>query len=299
MQLTVQTEQLTFSFAGERPVLEAIDLQIPAGAVFGILGPNGAGKSTLMKLLLGLLPPDSGRVLLFNQPMGRDPALFGRIGVLIEEPRLYPHLSGRDNLRVFAAYRGIGAPRVEEVLAIVGMHKAAARLVRHYSTGMKQRLAISLALLGDPDLLFLDEPTNGLDPQGIAEVRRLVLELQRRYGKTILLSSHILSEIEQACTHVGILDRGRLRFQGALSELRRPAGRTLLLETDNAEAARRVLSATGRELLLLDAERLQVSIGGRVEVPALIDALRASGIAVFQARLEERRLEDYFLEMLD
>ena len=300
MKSIVRTEQLTFSFAGGRPVVDGVDLQIPAGAVFGILGPNGAGKSTLMKLLLGLLRPQRGRVEVFGEEVERAPALFERIGVLIEEPRLYLHLSGRDNLRVFATYRGIGERRLEEVLSLVRLQRVAGRRVRHYSTGMKQRLAIALALLPDPGLLILDEPTNGLDPQGIAEVRELVKDLHRRHEKTILLSSHILSEIEQLSTHVGILHEGCLRFQGTLPELRRrrPIGRTLLLETDGAEAAARLLRQQGRKITLLDAERLRLPVEGRAEVPPLLDALRRAGIAVYQAQLEEGRLEDYFLEIL-
>ena len=282
-------------------MISAVDLEVPEGTAYGILGPNGAGKSTLMKLLLGLLRPQRGVVWLYGASPGDSPAVFQRIGTMIEHPRLYTHLSGRNNLRVFATYRNIDEERIDEVLSAVGMQYAADRLVRHYSTGMRQRLGIALALLPDPDLLLLDEPTNGLDPQGIAEMRRLLQRLHRQEGKTLLVSSHILSEVEQMCTHIGILHEGLLRFQGSLRELREQAGtkRLLSLETGDGPAARQVLNAANYMVQEVNGNQLRVHVESRDRIPELIDLIRKENISLYQVQQEDGRLEDFFLQLTE
>lgn len=301
MPLAVETDQLGFQFSKEEMIIRAVDLKVPQGIAYGILGPNGAGKSTLMRLLLGLLRPRSGSVRIYGKNPTASLGVFRRIGAMIEDPRLYPHLSGRDNLRVFATYRNIPFARIGEVLAVVRMEYAADRLVRHYSTGMRQRLGIALALLPDPDLLLLDEPTNGLDPQGIAEMRRLIQRLHREAGKTVLVSSHILSEVEQMCTHVGILHQGQLRFQGTMEALRKEGGsrRLVLLETGDGAAARQLLTAASYEVVEGDGNQLRVRIDDRTTIPALIDLIRNNNIALYQVRPEEDRLEDFFLRITE
>lgn len=301
MGLDIATEDLSFQFSPRTPVIESVDLRVPEGAAYGILGPNGAGKSTLMKLLLGLLRPGQGTVRLFGSRVGEGPDLFEQVGVLIESPRLYTHLSGRQHLNVFATYRNLPPAAVDEVLKIVGLSYAADQLVRTYSTGMRQRLGIALALLPDPDLLILDEPTNGLDPQGIAEVRRLLQRLHREEGKTVLISSHILSEIEQLCTHVGILYRGKLRFQGTLRELRKEGGgpRQVLIETSDGDQAVEILVRAGYEIDRPGTDQVLLAVEGRKAVPAIVDLLRSSGVELYQVILQEDRLEDYFLRLLE
>ena len=296
----IETESLSFSYARSEPLIKEVDLQVPGGAAFGILGPNGAGKSTLIKLLLGLLNPGKGKIRLLGEVLAADKrALFRRIGNVIEEPHLYSHLSGRENLRVFCDYRQMSYQRAEEVLQQTGLLAQAGKQVRHYSTGMKQRLAIALALLPDPELLILDEPTNGLDPQGIAEVRKLIQELHQHHRKTIVFCSHILSEVEQVCTHVGILHEGRLRFQGAMEALKTYFFRSgrLLLEVGDPAAAGQLLSHFPA-LTIESASRLSLRIEHRQQIPELIDLLRNAGVEIYQVRMEEDRLEDYFLEVL-
>ena len=217
--LFVETQGASYRY-GSRPVLQDVSLRVPAGSIYGFLGPNGAGKSTTLRLVLGLLRPSAGRVALFGQSLDQHRrASLGRVGALIEMPSLYDHLSGHDNLEATRRLHGLPARRTAEVLAITSLSADAHRPAREYSLGMRQRLGLALALLPDPDLLVLDEPTNGLDPQGIAEMRQLILSLRNDLGKTILLSSHLLPEIERMATHVGIIQRGQLLFQGPLPEL--------------------------------------------------------------------------------
>lgn len=221
VQLAIEARGLRRSFGAVRAV-DDLDLAVPAGSVYGFLGPNGSGKTTTIRLLLGLLRPGAGSVRLLDRPLSRDPALYSRIGALVERPALYGGLSARDNLRVVAATAGM-APReteasVARVLQLVDLEGAARRPVRGFSTGMRQRLAIGLALLRHPELVILDEPTAGLDPAGVVGVRDLVGRLTRD-GATIFLSSHVLPEVEQLCNRMAVLHRGRLVAEGTTAEL--------------------------------------------------------------------------------
>jgi ABC-2 type transport system ATP-binding protein len=205
---------------GSRIALDSLDLDVPQGAVYGFLGPNGAGKTTTMRVLVGLIRPDAGRVELFGEAYDRSRRrLLHRVGALIEQPAFLPYLSGRDNLRVVgAAGPPVPAARVDEVLDFVGLADRARDRYGAYSQGMRQRLGIAAALLNDPPLLLLDEPANGLDPAGIADLRRTFRDLAAA-GKTVFVSSHILPEIQQLADLVGIIDRGRLVRQGSLRDL--------------------------------------------------------------------------------
>ena len=294
----IATNQLTFSFRNTT-VLKDVSLAVPSGSAYGFLGENGAGKSTTLKLLLGLLPPDRGTVSAFGSPMHRHAnALHQRIGALIEDPPLYPHLSGWGNLAVTAKYRGIPDSRVEEVLRLVHLQKVAHRKVSGYSTGMKQRLGIALALLPNPELLILDEPTNGLDPQGIIDVRHLIQRLHREEGKTIVMSSHLLPEVESICTHVGILHRSRLLFQGTLNELKATAhssGLSVRLTVDNVAEAIPVLAS--EYATQLNAEGITVRLTDQEEITPLIDRLRQAGIRIYSVTPTELTLEDLYLQL--
>jgi ABC-2 type transport system ATP-binding protein len=202
-------------------VLDRVSLTVPAGCIFGFLGPNGSGKTTTIRLLLGLIRAPAQTVKLFGEDIGthRLPIL-ARVGALIESPTLYPHLSGRNNLQISRIARGLPLASVEMALSTVELADEAGRSVRTYSLGMRQRLGIALALLGDPELLILDEPTNGLDPEGAYQVRMLLTKLCNVHGKTIFVSSHLLNEMEKMITHVAILDQGKLLFQGQIGTLK-------------------------------------------------------------------------------
>jgi ABC-2 type transport system ATP-binding protein len=271
-----------------------IDLDVRAGDVYGFLGANGSGKTTTVRMLLGLVLPTSGEVELLGGRMPRAARrVLPRVGSLVEGPAHYGHLSGRANLALLDASGPGGSwrtrrHRVDEVLEQVGLSGVGRRPVRAYSLGMRQRLGLAGALLRRPDLLVLDEPTNGLDPQGIAEIRELLLELHRR-GTTIFLSSHLLAEVEQLCSRVGVLDRGRLVLQDDLARLTAPTGATVV-HTPTPERVRATLD--GR-VTAVDGQRVVV----RGEDPAEVNALLVTaGIPVTALALERPSLEEVVLE---
>ena len=297
MPYILQTDRLT-KIIGEKELVRDVDLHVRKGEIYGFLGPNGAGKTTVMKLVTNLWKPTGGRVLLFGEPL--TPTSYGvlkRMGSIIELPTFYPHMTGRENLQIHCDYMGYSRPKgVEEALEQLELDDAADRPVGSYSLGMKQRLGIARALLCRPELLILDEPTNGLDPAGIQEMRELIRSLPGRFGMTVVVSSHLLSEIDQMADHVGIIREGRLVFQDTLSALHaRSCPRLALRTTDNAGAAR-----------LLGENRVPCTLeDGWLTLPLLSDADAAS-LSRFLAshrvdllRMEERQksLEDLFLEL--
>jgi ABC-2 type transport system ATP-binding protein len=298
---SIDLRHLSFSWPGQPPVCRDVQLQIPRGSAFGLLGPNGVGKSTLFKLILGLLPAEQGTIELLGEPLPKARSgAFARIGSMIEEPQFYPHLSGWDNLLVTATYCRLPAERIGEVLAQTGLTAAAHRRVGHYSTGMKQRLGIARALLPRPELLILDEPTNGLDPQGIAEVRSLLRRLHREAGCTLLISSHILSEIEQLCTHAAILHDGRIARQGAIADLRRDGGgHHFRLEVADPAAAQKVLTAAHIDATVEDDAWLRFQLDASADLDRTIDLLRAQNLSIRQLIREESSLESVYLKMLN
>lgn len=227
--LAIETRTLTRRFATGHGV-EALDLAVPAGSVYGFLGPNGAGKTTTIRLLLGLLRADGGEIRLFGQPLTRQSRTpLRQVGSMVESPSLYPHLSGYENLEVTRRLLGLAPERIDAVLRIVGLERDAHRRVRVYSLGMRQRLGIALALLGEPRVLVLDEPSNGLDPAGIVELRTLLQRMAGELGITVFVSSHQLAEVELMASHVGVLHQGKLRFQGTPGELRERYGDPLVI----------------------------------------------------------------------
>ena len=274
-----------------------LSLRIPRGGVFGLLGPNGSGKTTTMSMLLGLSRPTSGSIRLFGEPAdGVNPYLLRRIGAIVEEPSFYPYLSGRNNLRYFQGIAGRGSrSEINELLERVGLSERAKSKFSTYSMGMKQRLGIAYALLGDPELLFLDEPTNGLDPAGMAEVRAMIRELGSS-GHTVLLSSHLLHEVEQVCDSVAILSKGSLIAQGRVQDLLKGQDAVRLATTDDARAAG-ILSA----LEWVDEVRAE---DGALVVAApsersseLSAALAQEGVHVREMSSAKLSLEQYFLEV--
>ena len=247
MSPAIETVALTRLFDGGRGVRD-LALQVPAGVVHGFLGPNGAGKTTTLRLLLGLLRPQQGRIRLFGRELPDDRGVLADVGALVESPSLYPHLSGRDNLEVERRLRGLPRARIDAVLARVGLAADAGRRVRDYSLGMRQRLGIALALLPAPRLLVLDEPGNGLDPAGIQDMRRLLRGFAEEDGITVFVSSHQLAEVELVASHVTVLHGGRLRFQGPLDALRAQSRPRLRLRCDDPARAMPLLAAAGEDL---------------------------------------------------
>ena len=275
-----------------------LDLNVPEGSVYGFLGPNGAGKSTTLKMLLGLVRPTAGDIRVLGKKMdgGNRLAVLRQVGSLIESPSYYGHLTGEENLRIVQTLRGVPEKNIREVLQIVRLDGQRGKKVAHYSLGMKQRLGLAAALLGYPKLLILDEPTNGLDPAGIQEMRELICSLPGQFGMTVLVSSHLLSEIDQMADHVGIIREGELVFQDTLAALHARSRHHLALRTtDNGEAAR-----------LLGESRIPCTLEeGYLILPLLTDA-DAAKLSRFLAahrvdllRMEERQksLEDIFLEL--
>ncbi len=298
--LVAATRGLSFSLGGRR-VLHDVGLAVPEAAIYGFLGPNGAGKTTTLRLLLGLLPPPAGTVHLFGHELRHHrAALLGRVGALIENPSIYAHLTGLENVEATRLLHGLPRARTAAVLATVGLTTDANRLAGHYSLGMRQRLGLALALLPDPALLILDEPTNGLDTGGITEMRALLQHLRRDYGKTIIISSHLISEIERVATHVGIIERGRLCFQGSIEALQRmqETSARLVLHTADAAACRRLLPEfTETALPIPDAETLVLPRLSRQQVASVVERLVAAGQPIYQLHYQQPSLEDIFLQL--
>jgi ABC-2 type transport system ATP-binding protein len=294
MTPAIRTRGLHRRFPGGHGV-HGLDLTVPAGSIYGFLGPNGAGKTTTIRLLLDLLRRDAGSIELFGLPLDR--ALLGRIGALVESPSLHPHLSGRQNLDI--TRRLIDAPRarVDEALARVELREHADRRVREYSLGMRQRLAIALSLLGRPDLLILDEPSNGLDPAGILDMRRLLRTLSAEDGLTVFVSSHLLSEIEQIASHVGVLHAGRMKFEGTLDALRERARPRLTVRCDAPERAERMLAGLGEQVDRRDDGLLIVSSQQR-DTAEINRLLVQQGIGVSHLAREQVSLESLFFDVI-
>ncbi len=293
----IQTVGLTRRFG---PVLavDHLGLRVERQSVYGFLGPNGAGKTTTIRMLLGLIQPTEGQVLIFNQPLSQDIAgILRRIGSLVEAPALYPHLTGYENLEVTRRLIGGRPEQIQRVLSIVDMERDAHRLVRGYSTGMRQRLALARCLMGEPELLILDEPTNGLDPAGIHEIRELIRKLPQEHGITVFLSSHLLAEVEQVATHLGIINRGKLLFQGTLRELQAQRQEHLLVDVDRPEEAGRILAAEGWQTAHTPGGQLSVALPRDSDAPKINTLLVERGFEVRSFSIHRPKLEEVFLEL--
>ncbi|MEU6187043.1 ABC transporter ATP-binding protein [Nocardia sp. NPDC047038] len=288
----VVTRGLTKRY-GEHTAVDDVSMSVAYGEIYGFLGPNGAGKTTTLRMLAGLIRPSEGTATVAGHRPG-DPAVVRRIGVLIEGPGFYPYLSGRDNLRVLAEYRGLGRSEVEDALERVGLAGRAEDKYRTYSLGMKQRLGVGAALLGNPDLLILDEPTNGLDPAGMAEMRELITALAAE-GRTVLLSSHMLSEVQAICDRVGVISQGRLRTEATVAQLR--GNSSLVVRAEPVEVALpAVRGLVGGRSALLTASGIRIE-SDTVTAPAVARAVVAAGADLLELRVEEKSLEEVFFEM--
>ncbi|MCQ4623072.1 ABC transporter ATP-binding protein [Corynebacterium sp. CCUG 70398] len=288
---------LNYSY-GDTPVIQDLTMRVPHGQVYGFLGRNGAGKSTVMKILLGLLKPASGQIAFQGRIIDPGAASYlDRVGSLIEEPSFYPNLTGAENIRYISKLRESTAQDTQ-LLGLVGLSSQAAnKKAGEYSLGMKQRLGIALALVGDPELLLLDEPTNGLDPEGIREMRNLIRYFSRELGKTVVVSSHILSEIEQLADTVGIIHQGRMRYEGNLHDL--SGTPSLLLDTMDGAATTEVLSLGNIPFTAVTHERFSLPYHGRSQTAQLVSWLVGQGVQIASVSVNERTLEDSFLEITE
>ena len=297
-QLAVVTQGLVKAY-GDFKAVDGLNLRVPAGGVYGLLGPNGAGKSTIMKLLLGLTKPTAGSMWLLGQQVGNKSTIQpGRVGSMIEGPSFYPGLSGLDNCRMVADYLGLPVPAASEVLTKVGLRGYEKRKAGAYSLGMKQRLGIAMALISQPELLLLDEPTNGLDAEAVVEVRQMIMDLATSEGVTVIISSHILSEIEKMAPVVGIIAEGHLLYQGTLENLREEGH--IDLRVSDPGLVSEMLEAQG-----IHHEYIRKSATLRIpEIPdpqigTLVTRLISHGLQVYRVASERKSLEEAFLELVE
>ena len=291
--LVISTQALTKRYGDTIVAVDELALRVRRGEVYGFLGPNGAGKTTTLRMLVGLVRPTSGTATVLGAPPGAPQGL-ARIGAMIEAPAFYPYLSGRDNLRVLARHAGIDDARIAPVLGQVGLGTRAGDRIATYSMGMKQRLGVAAALLKDPELLILDEPTNGLDPAGMAEMRDFIRSLADG-GRTVLLSSHLMGEIEQVSDRVGVIRDGRLVAEGTVGELRGRPGLRVRAEPQG-QAARLIAALADVQAVTSDDGLLEVAVD-TAHAAAINRMLVQAGVAVSEIYAQTASLEDVFLEL--
>ncbi len=301
-EFIIKTENLGFSYAKNRKDIKNLSLKVPKGSIYGFLGPNGSGKTTTIRLLLGLLKKNEGVIELFDKTIEKSRIEnLGKIGALIENPSLYGNLNALENLKIAANYRGnISKERIEEVLEIVKLSYAKHKKVKAYSLGMKQRLGLAISLLSEPSLLILDEPTNGLDPKGIIEMRELIKELNQNHGTTIFISSHLLSEIEKTCTHVGIIREGEMLFQDTVKALQESQNDTLKIEieTDDVKKVKEVLSTFSLSFEEINDHTITTTVNHKKDITTVIDAIRNHQAEIYQIKIMNN-LEELFLSLTE
>ena len=292
----IKTTNLTRTFKNVTAVRN-LNLQMPYQCVYGFLGPNGAGKTTTIRMILGLIKPDQGSVQVFDEPMTRkNMQIFRKIGALVESPSLYSHLTGEENLEVTRRMLNLPKANIGHVLRIFDLLGARNRLVKGYSMGMKQRLGLAMAMLGDPQLLILDEPTNGLDPAGIHEIRDLIRELPKKSGVSVFLSSHLLSEVEQMASHIGIIHQGVFQFQGTLPELQSQHAPRLHLQVSAREEIGKLLKLNGYKVTANNGS-LQVSITSPSQAEQINHLIMHHGYLIQQSSIQQPTLEDIFINL--
>lgn len=296
MEIVVQTNDLSKKF-GSAYAVNNLNLKIPKGEIYGFLGPNGAGKSTTIRMLLGLMKPTFGEVQVFGKNLNKHrKQILRKVGALVENPSYYPHLTAYENLEVLRKILGVPQKRIVEVLDIVKLSEVAHKKVKGFSLGMKQRLGIAASLLNQPQLLILDEPTNGLDPAGIIEIRELIQRLPEEYGMTVIISSHLLSEIEQVATRVGVIHKGKMIFQDTIESmmsLAKPQVRIRVEDTEQAKLTLRIKGMPAEQ----QAEHLFLSQCTDEEVADAIRFLVEAGHSIYRVEEKKRSLEEIFLEL--
>lgn len=300
MQSAISITALQKTFGRGKHQVHAVknvDLTVESGQVFGFLGPNGAGKSTTIRMILNLIQPTKGEVKLYGQSVqSAHEVLQERVGAMVDGAQFYPFLTGRQNLEVLAKTAGVYDPKqITKLLEELDMSDRADRLFKSYSTGMRQRIGIAATLLGNPDLIILDEPTNGLDPKGIHEIRQFIRDLVDKEGKTVFLSSHLLNEIEQVADRVAIINDGAIIKQGTVAELL-DGHVAIRIETENTQLAQDVLATHWQSQAEANLNWLTVK-ANRDDTPQIIQRLASAQIPVFQVITQRRTLEEYFLEV--
>ena len=297
MKYMIETEGLAKKY-GDKYSVRKCRLRIRPGCVYGFLGPNGAGKSTTMKMILGLVRPTAGKIRIFGSEVTdrNRIEILKDTGSLIESPSYYGHLNGRENLEIIQTLKGVPREEIDEVLQIVRLEGQQKKKVREYSLGMKQRLGLAAALLGRPKLLLLDEPTNGLDPAGIQEMRDLISDLPKHYGMTVMVSSHLLSEMDQMATDVGIIDKGKMIYQGSLEKLHEQAKSSLRVRVLNQGTAARILDEH-REKYRIEGTDLLLPERSEREVADMVAFLAGQGAQITHVEIQQKSLEDIFLAL--
>jgi ABC-type multidrug transport system ATPase subunit len=295
----IEIKNLSHKFKSNQVVLNSVNLQVPIGSIYGFLGPNGAGKTTTLRLMLGLLKKQEGEIIVFNQTFENNRiSILQKIGSLIESPSVYAHLTANENLLVWQKIYQSDQQGIEDVLQMVGLTNTGNKKAGDFSLGMKQRLGLAVALLNNPTLLILDEPTNGLDPNGIVEMRELLTDLNKKHGITILISSHLLAEIEKLVTHVGVINKGSILFEGTLEELmdKQAKNSIVYIKTNNNLKALTLLS--NKLIAENQLEQLKISVATKSEIAALIRLFIQNDIDVYEITTGNSDLESAFMNLL-
>lgn len=296
----IHVNNINYSYQKGEQVLSDLSFSIPENSIFGFLGRNGSGKTTMIRILLNLCSPQSGNVFINNQLVStKSYAQFSSIGALIEEPSCYTQLTGRENLKLLADYYHVSDERIDEVLTLIRLYDVQHKKVKKYSLGMKQRLGIGQAILHDPQIVILDEPTNGLDPQGMLEIRELLRSLKQQ-GKTIFLSSHLLSEIEKVCDHVCIIEKGKKQFSGKVSELQEYISKNITYTIkcgDTKKAATLIKQECSIIPEIESAKELRINVDNNFDVSYIPKTLISNGIELYELSQIKNSLEELFIKI--
>ena len=296
----LNTKNLCFRFNDTEQILTNINLDIPEGTIYGFLGQNGAGKTTTLKLLLGLLTNQEGEISIFNKPLkGNRIEILKQVGSLIESPAIYNHLTAKQNLEVVGTIFSTTKDRIEKVLSIIGLSNTGKKVAGEFSLGMKQRLALGISILNQPKLLILDEPTNGLDPNGIIEIRELLIKINKEEGITILISSHILTEIEKLVSHLSIINKGKLLYQGTIKELNelKQNGHDVIVETSDMHKTSLIMENMKISFRELNG-KLLFRFSSNKGIAELTKNLISSGVDVYEITKEKNNLENIFMDLI-
>jgi len=296
--LVIETTDLNFSFNAAGKTLDNVNLRVPQGSIYGFLGPNGAGKTTTLRLLLGLLRKQEGSIEIFGKNAGQHRIeILKRLGSLIEQPSLYLHLTAKENLEIYRIIYGCDKTRISLVLKMVGLENTGKKKAKQFSLGMKQRLSIAIALLHEPELLILDEPTNGLDPNGIIETRELIKKLNKEHNTTVLVSSHILNEVERMAKDVGIIHKGKMLFQGTLQELQHMKTGPAMLEIETSDNVRATELLQQQFAVRQHEEKILLPFRDKQQAGSINKMLLQSGLDVYTLHAQQNDLEQLFIDI--
>jgi len=296
----ITVRNLEFSYKKGDKTIDDLTFHVPHGSIYGFLGANGSGKTTTIRLMLGLCRAESGEIMIGGEQINRQSVeAFRKIGALIENPSIYGHLTGKENLQLHTLYYGLDRRQIMNALSMVGLRYVAEKKAGRYSLGMKQRLGLALCLLHNPSLLILDEPLNGLDPQGIAEIRALLLQMQREEGKTIFISSHLLSEIENTCDAICIIDKGKMLFSGKIEALRDSVirKRVYKITSDRPEEAMQLIQPLVTSKITKDGNGCLIYIEDKEIIPDIISRLTEKNIRIYEVTGIENNLEELYLKL--